>query len=302
MVALRRNCRPNVGPRQAKDRPAAVTTHVRNNQCSDWEYGDKAATGPGFEGAHTSPRRHRSTTPDPTADRARAAVGAPTAAPTVTLYSTSQNPQNVGAPAGESPPSSACAPEHKLHIIARDVRRRALGSKIYIYNEDRFSAPGTSKKVKRPGQVGRRERTRELPLAERPRPRPHHQGRAGDGRRGQVPRPARSTRWRTLADTRRCSRPGACPTYLYAHAAVGPVRDPEHLCPKVERSTKPITAPVDAYPRGAGAAKEATYVVERIVEVAAQRDGYGTRRSCASATSIAKGPVPLSDAGESPDL
>ena len=71
------------------------------------------------------------------------------------------------------------------------------------------------------------------------------------------------------------------PTYLYATLLSGQYDIPHIYCEVDAVYTN--TAPVDAY-RGAGR-PEATFVVERLVEIGARADRASTRPTCASATS-----------------
>ena len=178
-----------------------------------------------------------------------------------------------------------------MHIIAPDVGG-GFGSKIYIYNEEVLCA-WASKKVKRPVRWTA-ERTESLP---RRRPRPATTS----------PRP--SWRWtprgkflglrvHTLANLGGYpSLFSTCvPTYLYATLLSG-----QYVIPNIYAEVEALytnTAPVDAY-RGAGR-PEATYVVERIVEVAAREMGMDPAE-LRKRNFIGKDQYPYQSAGD-PDL
>ena len=81
------------------------------------------------------------------------------------------------------------------------------------------------------------------------------------------------------------------PTYLYATLLSGQYDIPQIYCEVDAVYTN--TVPVDAY-RGAGR-PEATFVVERLVEVAARADGHRSRRSAQAQLHQV---VPAPDAGD----
>jgi len=251
----------NVALDKAKDGPQ-LFDDVPNNQCYDWEIGDKAATDQAFEGAH------HVTSIDivnnrliPNAIEPRAAVGDyDSGTDGFTLYTTSQNPHVarlvISAFVG-------LAPEHKLHIIAPDVGG-GFGSKIYIYNEEVLCA-WASKKVKRPVRWTA-ERTESFLADAHGRDHITKAELAMDAEGKFL-----GLRVHTLANLGGYpSLFSTCvPTYLYATLLSG-----QYVIPNIYAEVEALytnTAPVDAY-RGAGR-PEATYVVERIVEVAAREMG-----------------------------
>ena len=126
----------------------------------------------------------------------------------------------------------------------------------------------------------------------RARPRPRHPRRAGDGRRGQVPGTQGRHQGETWAPTspaspRRC-RPTSTPRCWpgqYATPAVQ-LQRPRPCSPRPRRSTPT---------RGAGR-PEATYVVERMVEVAARDMKMDPGRDPPEELHPAR-PVPLPDPG-----
>ena len=83
------------------------------------------------------------------------------------------------------------------------------------------------------------------------------------------------------------------PTYLYATLLAGVYTTPVIYCEVKAVFTN--TVPVDAY-RGAGR-PEATYLLERLVDMAAARDAASTASRSAGSNFIPHGRVPLPDAG-----
>ena len=164
-------------------------------------------------------------------------------------------------------------PEHKLRVIAPDVGG-GFGSKIFHYAEEAI-VTWAAKQVSRPIKWTA-ERTESF-LSDA-HGRDHvTQGRAGAGRRRQVPGAARAHRSRTWAPTCRPSR-RACRPILYATLLAGQYTTPPIYCEVKAVFTN--TVPVDAY-RGAGR-PEATYLLERLVDVAARETGHRPRSRSAA--------------------
>ena len=134
------------------------------------------------------------------------------------------------------------------------------------------------------------DRTRSLPLR-RAWPRPRHARRAGARRRRQDPRRCGSRRSPTSAPTCRPSR-RRCRPISTRRCCPASTRSPAIYCEVNAVYTN--TAPVDAY-RGAGR-PEATFVVERLVEVGGARARASTRPSCGARNFIKTLPAP--DAGD----
>ena len=156
------------------------------------------------------------------------------------------------------------APEHKLRVIAPDVGG-GFGSKIFIYNEETVCA-WAAKKIDRPVKWTA-ERTESFLTDAHGRDHVTHAELALDAN-GKIT----GLRVHTIANLG--AYPSTfcvvVPTYLYAPLLVGPIRHPGDLRARSTRSTR-TPAPVDAV-RGAGR-PEATFVVERIVEIAARETG-----------------------------
>ena len=233
-----------------------------NNQCYDWELGDKAATDAAFEKAH------HVTSVDivnnrliPNAIEPRAALGEyDEAAGTYTLHTTSQNPhlERLVLAAFVN-----VAPESRLRVISLDVGG-GFGSKIFIYAEE-TAVIWAAGKLRRPVKW-RAERSESF-LAD------------AHGRdhvtKAQLALAEDGTflglRVKTIANMGAylSTFASSVPTYLYGTLLAGQYKTPAIY---VEvRSLFTNTAPVDAY-RGAGR-PEATYVVERMVETAAREMG-----------------------------
>ena len=230
-----------------------------NNQCYDWELGDKTATDAAFGGAA------RTVSLDivnnrliPNAIEPRAALGEyDAAAGNYTLHTTSQNPhlERLVLAAFVN-----VAPEARLRVISPDVGG-GFGSKIFVYAEE-TAVIWAAGKLRRPVKWraersesfladahGRDHVTRaELALAE-------------DGE-------FLGLRVRTRANMGAylSTFASSVPTYLYGTLLAGQYKTPAIHVEVLSLFTN--TAPVDAY-RGAGR-PEATYVVERLVETAAR--------------------------------
>ena len=177
------------------------------------------------------------------------------------------------------------APENKLRVIAPDVGG-GFGSKIFIYNEETVCA-WAAKKIDRPVKWTA-ERTESF-LCRRAWPRPCHACRTRARRRRQDPRPARAYDRQSRRLSVDLLRPSV-PTYLYAPLLSGQYDIPAIYCEVDGVYTN--TAPVDAY-RGAGR-PEATFLVERIVEMAARETG---RDPAEFRRTELRHVVPASDAG-----
>jgi aerobic carbon-monoxide dehydrogenase large subunit len=229
------------------------------NTCYDWELGDKGATDAGFKKAHKVAKIELvNNRLIPNAMEPRAAIGDfDVASGDYTLYTTSQNPHVIRLLMGAF---VLHIPESKLRVFAPDVGG-GFGSKIYHYAEEAI-VTWAAGKVKRPVKWtadrsesfmsdahGRDHVTRaELALDQ-------------DGK-------FLALRVSTLANLGAyLSTFSTCiPTYLYATLLAG-VYTTSAIYVEV-RSVFTNTVPVDAY-RGAGR-PEATYLLERLVDVAAR--------------------------------
>ena len=233
-----------------------------NNQCYDWELGDRAATDAAFAKAHHVARldivNNRLI---PNAIEPRAALGEyDAAAGSYTLHTTSQNPhlERLVLAAFVN-----VAPEARLRVISPDVGG-GFGSKIFVYAEE-TAVIWAAGKVRRPVKW-RAERAESFLADAHGRDHATHAelALAADGE-------FLGLRVRTIANMGAylSTFASSVPTYLYGTLLAGQYKTPAiHV---EVRSVFTNTAPVDAY-RGAGR-PEATYVVERMVETAARELG-----------------------------
>jgi carbon-monoxide dehydrogenase large subunit len=251
----------NVALDKAKDAPQ-IFDDVPNNQCYDWEIGDKAATDAAFDGAHHVTKvdivNNRLI---PNAIEPRAAVGDyDSGTDGFTLYTTSQNPHVIRLLMGAFVLN---IPEHKLRVVAPDVGG-GFGSKIYHYAEEAF-VTWAAKQVGRPVKWTASRSEAFLSDA---------QGRdhvttielALDENNNFT-----ALRCHTLANMGAyLSTFAPCiPTWLHGTLLAGNYRTP-----LVFTNVKAVftnTVPVDAY-RGAGR-PEATYQLERVIDKAARELG-----------------------------
>jgi carbon-monoxide dehydrogenase large subunit len=232
------------------------------NTIYQWHLGDAKAVDQAFKAAkHVTRLDLVNNRLVPNAMEPRAAIGDYDAgSERFTLWNTTQNPHVarlvIAAFVG-------MAPEHKLRVIAPDVGG-GFGSKIFIYPEE-VVCLWASKKVGRPVKWvadrseafladahGRDHVTRaELAL--------------DDG--GKIA----ALRVKTIANigAYMSTFSSSVPTYLYATLLSGQYVIPNIYCEVDAVYTN--TAPVDAY-RGAGR-PEATFVVERLIEVSARQLG-----------------------------
>jgi carbon-monoxide dehydrogenase large subunit len=233
-----------------------------DNVVYDWHLGDKAATEAAFaKAAHVTKLDLVNNRLIPNAMEPRAAVGEyDSGQDAYTLYTTSQNPHVARLVLSAF---VGIAPENKLRVIAPDVGG-GFGSKIFIYAEETVCV-WAAKKVGRPVKWTA-ERTEAFLSDAHGRDHITHAELAMDERGRML-----GLRVKTRANLGAyLSTFSSCvPTYLYAPLLSGQYDIPAIYC-EVE-GVYTNTAPVDAY-RGAGR-PEATFVVERIVEVAARQVG-----------------------------
>ncbi len=255
---------PAVVDPKAAAKPGAPQIHeiAPNNTVYNWQLGDKAATDAAFAAAvHVTKIDIVNNRVVPAAIEPRAAVGEYDAGTdSFTLYTTSQNPHAarlvLSAFAG-------IAPENKLHVIAPDVGG-GFGSKIYIYAEETVCV-WAAKKVGRPVKWTA-DRSESFLVDAHGRDHVTHAELALDAD-GKI----MALRAHTIANLGAYpSLFWSCvPTYLYALLLSGQYNIPQIYCAVDAVYTN--TAPVDAV-RGAGR-PEATFVVERLVELAARATG-----------------------------
>jgi aerobic carbon-monoxide dehydrogenase large subunit len=255
---------PAVIDPKAAAKPGAAQIHdiAPNNTVFNWHLGEKAATDAAFNAAaHVTKIDLINNRVAPAAIEPRAAVGEYDAGTdSFTLYTTSQNPHAarlvLAAFAG-------IAPENKLRVIAPDVGG-GFGSKIFIYAEETICV-WAAKKVGRPVKWTA-ERSESFLVDAHGRDHVTHAELALDAN-GKIT----GLRVHTIANMG--AYPSlfwsAVPTYLY-----GPLLSGQYAIPNIYVEVDAVytnTAPVDAV-RGAGR-PEATFVVERVVELAARETG-----------------------------
>jgi len=233
-----------------------------NNTVYNWHFGDKAATDAAFASAkHVTKLDFVNNRLIPNPMEPRAAVGEyDSGTDTITLYTTSQNPHVARLVLSAF---IGLAPEHKLRVIAPDVGG-GFGSKIFIYAEETVCA-WAAKKIDRPVKWTS-DRTEAFLSDAHGRDHVTHAELALDAG-GKIT----GLRVHTIANLGAylSTFSSAVPTYLHALLLSG-----QYNIPAIYAEIDAVytnTAPVDAY-RGAGR-PEATFVVERLVEVAARETG-----------------------------
>jgi len=250
-------------PRHARDKGAPqIHPDVPDNLIYDWHLGDPKATEAAFAAARHVTRidlvnnRLVANPIEPRAALAEYDAGTES----LTLWNTSQNPHVarlvISAFVG-------IAPENKLRVIAPDVGG-GFGSKIFIYPEEvvcLWAARRTGRPVKWTA-----ERSEGFVTDAQGRDHITHAEMAFDGD-GKV----LGLRVKTTANlgAYMSTFSSSVPTYLYATLLSGQYAIPQIYCEVAAVYTN--TVPVDAY-RGAGR-PEATFVVERLMEVSARQLG-----------------------------
>ncbi|MGO9006395.1 MAG: xanthine dehydrogenase family protein molybdopterin-binding subunit [Beijerinckiaceae bacterium] len=233
-----------------------------NNTVFNWHVGDKASTDAAFaKAAHVTKLDLVNNRVIPNAIEPRAALGDyDSGTGTTTLYTTSQNPHLARVVLSAF---QGIAPEHKLRVIAPDVGG-GFGSKIFIYNEETVCA-WAAKKIDRPVKWTA-ERTESFLTDAHGRDHVSHAELALDAN-GKII----GLRVHTIANLG--AYPSAfwasVPTYLYGILLSGQYDIPAIYCEVDAVYTNTVS--VDAV-RGAGR-PEATFLVERIVEIAARETG-----------------------------
>src|SRR5215471_13768057 len=230
-----------------------------HNTIYQWHLGDaKAVDGAIKSAKHVTKLHIVNNRLVPNAMEPRAAIGEYDAGnQSFTLWNTTQNPHVarlvIAAFVG-------MAPEHKLRVIAPDVGG-GFGSKIFIYPEE-VVALWASKRVGRPVKWVA-ERSEAFVADAHGRDHVTHAEMAFDAE-GKI----LGLRAKTVANlgAYMSTFSSSVPTYLYATLLSGQYEIPQIYCEVDAVYTN--TVPVDAY-RGAGR-PEATFVVERLVEVGAR--------------------------------
>ncbi len=229
------------------------------NLCYDWVLGDEAEADAAFaKAAHVTKIDLINNRLIPNAMEPRAAIGEyDGGTDSYTLYSTSQNPHLLKL--------ILCAfvlglSENKLRVIAPDVGG-GFGSKIFCYAEETVCT-WAAKKVRAPVKwTG--DRSEAFTSDAHGRDHVTHAQLAMDENGKFLGMKVETT---ANMGAYLSSFATSIPTYLYATLLAG-----QYTTPVIFANVKSVftnTAPVDAY-RGAGR-PEATYVVERLVEVAAR--------------------------------
>ena len=232
------------------------------NTIYQWHLGDAAATEAAFKAAkHVTRLDLINNRLVPNAIEPRAAIGEYDAGTgNFTLWNTTQNPHVarlvISAFVG-------VAPEHKLRVIAPDVGG-GFGSKIFIYAEEvvcLWAARRTGRPVK-----WLSERSEAFIADAHGRDHVTHAEMALDAD-GNIS----ALRVKTIANlgAYMSTFSSSVPTYLYGTLLSGQYNIPAIYCEVDAVYTN--TVPVDAY-RGAGR-PEATFVVERLIEISARRMG-----------------------------
>ncbi len=240
----------------------AVHDVAPDNIVYDWHIGDKAATDAAFSAAkHVTKIDLVNNRLVPNPMEPRSAVGDwDEGEDAFTLYTTSQNPHVARLVLSAF---IGIAPENKLRVIAPDVGG-GFGSKIFIYAEETLCV-WAAKKVNRPVKWTS-DRTEAFLADAHGRDHVTHAELATDAN-GKIT----GLRVKTLANLGAylSTFASSVPTYLYA-----PLLSGQYNIPAIYAEVDGVytnTAPVDAY-RGAGR-PEATFVVERLIEVAARELG-----------------------------
>jgi carbon-monoxide dehydrogenase large subunit len=233
-----------------------------NNTVFNWHVGDKASTDAAFaKAAHVARLDLVNNRLIPNAIEPRAAIGEyDSGTDTITLYTTSQNPHVARLVLSAF---QGVAPEHKLRVIAPDVGG-GFGSKIFIYNEETVCA-WAAKKLER-SVKWTAERSESFLTDAHGRDHVSHAELALDAN-GKIT----GLRAHTIANLGAYPSTfwSSVPTYLYAILLSG-----QYNIPNIYAEVDAVytnTVSVDAV-RGAGR-PEATFLVERIVEIAARETG-----------------------------
>ncbi|HLZ64923.1 MAG TPA: xanthine dehydrogenase family protein molybdopterin-binding subunit [Aliidongia sp.] len=229
------------------------------NTCYEWEIGDKAAVDAAFAKAKLVAKldlinnRLVANPMEP-----RAAIGEyDSGSGDYTLYTTSQNPHVIRLLMGAF---VLHLPEHKLRVVAPDVGG-GFGSKIYHYAEEAI-VTWAAAKVKRPVKWTA-DRSEAFISDAQGRDHASHAELAMDENGKFL-----ALRVDTVANLGAylSTFAPAIPTILYATLLAG-----TYTTPAIHAAVRAVftnTVPVDAY-RGAGR-PEATYLLERLVDVAAR--------------------------------
>jgi aerobic carbon-monoxide dehydrogenase large subunit len=246
----------------AKPGQPQIHDYAPNNTVFNWHVGDKTSTDAAFaKAAHVTKLDLINNRTIPNAMEPRAALGEYDSGTDVqTLYTTSQNPHVARVVLSAF---QGVAPEHKLRVIAPDVGG-GFGSKIFIYNEETVCI-WAAKKIDRPVKWTA-ERTESFLADAHGRDHVSHAELALDSNGKML-----AMRVHTIANLGAYPSTfwASVPTYLYGILLSGQYDIAAIYCEVDGVYTNTVS--VDAV-RGAGR-PEATFLVERIVELAARETG-----------------------------
>ena len=264
-IAVEYEVLPVAASLAAAQAPGAPAVHddLPSNLCYDWEIGDAAAVDAAFaRAAHRVVFETTNNRLVPNAMEPRAALGDyDTTSGEHTLYTTSQNPHVIRLLMGAFVLN---IPESKLRVVAPDVGG-GFGSKIYHYAEEAI-VTWAAAKLGRPVKWTA-DRAESFMSDAHGR---DHVSRAelaldAEGKFVALRVQTQANMGAYLSTFAPC-----VPTYLYATLLAG-----VYGTPAIHAEVKAVftnTVPVDAY-RGAGR-PEATFLLERLVDVAARQTGF----------------------------
>ncbi|MBO6555829.1 MAG: xanthine dehydrogenase family protein molybdopterin-binding subunit [Pseudomonadales bacterium] len=232
------------------------------NTCYEWELGEKASTEEAIaSAAHVTTYELTNNRLIPNAMEPRAAIADfNPATEDLTLYTTSQNPHLVRLILTAF---IQLAPEHKLRVIAPDVGG-GFGSKIFVYSEETALAWASMKLGLPIKWTAERSESFLADAHGRDHVTTAQLGLDAEGRFVGLKVKTTANMGAYLS-----TFASSVPTYLYGTLLAGQYKTP-NIYVEVD-SVFTNTAPVDAY-RGAGR-PEATFLLERIVELAARETG-----------------------------
>src|SRR6516165_1018499 len=261
-IAIQYDALPAVTDPAVAQKAGAPRIHdiAPNNTIYQWHLGDASATEAAFRAAkHVTRLDSVNNRLVPNAIEPRAAIGEYDAgSDSLTLWNTTQNPHVARLVMSAF---VGLAPEHKLRVIAPDVGG-GFGSKIFIYPEE-VVCLWAARKVGRPVKWTA-DRSESFVTDAHGRDHVTRAELALDANGKML-----AMRVKTIANlgAYMSTFSSSVPTYLYATLLSGQYDIPHIYCEVDAVYTN--TVPVDAY-RGAGR-PEATFVVERLVEVAARQ-------------------------------
>lgn len=235
---------------------------ISANTCYEWELGEKDATEAALaSAAHVTNYEFTNNRLIPNAMEPRAAIADfNTATEDLTLYTTSQNPHLVRL---IMTAFIQLAPEHKLRVIAPDVGG-GFGSKIFVYSEETALAWASMKLGIPIKWTAERSESFLADAHGRDHVTTAHLAMDEEGHFLGLKVKTTANMGAYLS-----TFASSVPTYLYGTLLAGQYKTP-NIYVEVD-AVFTNTAPVDAY-RGAGR-PEATFLLERIVELAARETG-----------------------------